>query len=59
MEVQHTDRTSYDFLNLMGDLGGVGEFLVIVFKLCAAPFAIIRIKAIVTNRLFHLSAANR
>ena len=52
MDIQHTDRTSYDVLNMMGDVGGVLEILLAVFKMIASPFAVLRIKAIVTNRLF-------
>ena len=59
MDIQHTDRTSYDVLNMMGDVGGVLEILLAVFKMIASPFAVLRIKAIVTNRLFQLSADNR
>ena len=59
MEVQHTDRTSYDFLNMMGDVGGVLEILLIIFNLIANSFSILRIKAIVTSRLFRLSAENQ
>ena len=59
MDIQHTDRTSYDVLNMMGDVGGVLEILLILFNLIAHSFSILRIKAIVTNRLFRLSAENQ
>lgn len=58
MDVQYTDRTSYDLLNMMGDVGGVLEVLVILFQLIASPFAIIRIKAILANRLFNITVRN-
>ena len=59
MDIQHTDRTSYDVLNMMGDVGGVLGFLFTVFSFMASPFADLRIKAILTNRLFHMSPDNR
>ena len=58
MDIEHTDRTSYDFLNMMGDVGGVISILTITFGFLASPFAILKINAILTNRLFHLSSQN-
>jgi hypothetical protein len=54
LDVYHVDRTSYDLLNMMGDVGGLIEILKVTFQMIAAPFAIIRLQAMVTNRLFHL-----
>jgi len=59
MDVQYTDRASYDFLNWMGDVGGSLEILLLACNMIAYSFSIIRIKAIITNRLFRLSAANQ
>ena len=58
MDIKYTDRTSYDGLNLMGDVGGVLEIIVIVFHMMSMSFSILRIKAIVTSRMFRLSAEN-
>ena len=43
MDILHTDRTSYDLLNMAGDVGGVIEILKIVFTLFASKFALLRI----------------
>ena len=59
MDIMHTDRATYDLLDMLGDVGGVMEILTTGFGLLASPFAILRIKAILTNRLFHLSSRNR
>ena len=59
MDVQYTDRTAYDFLNWMGDIGGVLEILLLACNAIAFPFSIIRIKTLISNRMFHLSAANQ
>ena len=59
MDISHTDRTSYDLLNMAGDVGGVLEILIIVFTLFAYKFALLRISAIVTKRLFHLPVESR
>lgn len=59
MDIQHIDRTTYDFLNMMGDIGGIIQILIVIFGFIASPFAALKIKAILTNRLFHLSAENR
>ena len=50
MDIQYTDRTSYDFLNMMGDVGGVLSIILTVFKMVASPFAVLKIKAILTSR---------
>jgi hypothetical protein len=57
--IQYTDRTSYDMLNMMGDVGGVLEILLVMGRLLSTSFASYKIKAILTNRLFHLSYENR
>jgi hypothetical protein len=59
MDVQYTDRTAYDFLNWMGDIGGVLEILLLACNAIAFPFSIIRIKTLISNRVFHLSAATQ
>ena len=43
MDISHTDRTSYDLLNMISDVGGVLEILVILFTLLASRFARVRI----------------
>lgn len=58
MDISHTSRTTYDVINMMVDVGGVIKVLIIVFGLIASPFALLRIDAIVANRLFHLSTDN-
>ena len=55
MDINHTDRTTYDFLNFFGDIGGVLEVFTALFGLIAGHFATLKIKAIVTNRFVHLS----
>jgi hypothetical protein len=44
---------------MLGDVGGVLEILMVMFRGFAYPFAILRMKAIITSKLFHLSADNR
>ena len=58
MDIQHTDRTSYDILNMTGDVGGLIEVLLIAFTILAVPFRKITIAAIVTSKVFHLSVDN-
>ena len=31
LDITHTDRTSYDFLNMLGDVGGVLGILLTIF----------------------------
>lgn len=58
MDIYHINRTSYDFINMMVDVNGVLKVLIIVFGLIASPFALLRIEAVLANRLFHLSVEN-
>ena len=44
---------------MLGDVGGVLTILMGIFKVVSSPFATLRLKAILTNRLFNLSAENR
>ena len=59
MDIEYTDRTSYDLLNWMGDVGGVFETLFVACNVLAYFFSIFKIKAIVTNRLYRLSSENQ
>jgi len=59
LDILHTNRTSYDVLNMLGDVGGVLGILLTMFRLISSPFAMFRLKAILTSRLFNLSAENR
>jgi len=42
-DIQHIDRTTYDIMALMGDVGGVIGVLNIVFGFLASPIAALRI----------------
>ena len=59
LDITYTDRTAYDCLNWMGDIGGVLEILLIACSSFASSFAVLRIKALVSSRMFRLSAENR
>lgn len=54
-DIQTTERETYSFLAFVGDIGGLNEFLMIFFGLMASPFASTRMKALLTNRLHHVS----
>ena len=58
-DIMYTDRTAYEFLHWMGDIGGVLEILLVAFNALACSFSIIRIKALVSNRMLRLSAENQ
>ena len=59
LDILHTDRTSYDVLNMLGDVGGILGLFLTIFRFISSPFAMFRLKAILTSRLFNLSAENR
>ena len=49
-----TERATYDLLDYISDLGGMYEALATLFGLLTFKMANIRLKALMTNRLFHL-----
>ena len=55
LDVKHTERTTYDLLDMISDIGGVIEFCYIVFNLFAVQFSKVRLKALLTSRLFQLT----
>ena len=58
MDIYHTDRTTYDVLNMISDLGGILEILLVFFQQISSPFAAIAIGSFITKQLFHLSVEN-
>ena len=59
LDIVHTERTTYDVLQVMGDLGGVLEVLLVVFaSLVKLPGERV-LKAIVSNRLYYLNSTIR
>ena len=57
--IKMSDRQTYDILNLVGDVGGFIEMLKIFFGLFVGQFSRLRMKALLTNRLFYSSHATR
>ena len=55
-EYVNTERESYDFFNLIGDIGGILEMLTVIWGCFVYPFTDMRIMALVTNRLYHVSS---
>ena len=53
--VRITERETYDFFAFASDVGGALEFLKTVFGLLILPFSSLRMKALLANRLFHIS----
>ena len=58
-DIEYTDRSTYDLLNLVGDVGGVLEILLVVFSAIAGPLSEFVLKALVVNRFFHLPQRSR
>ena len=58
-DVRTTERETYSFFDFVGDIGGLTEFLLMFFGYLAKPFSSMRIKALLTNRLHHVSQQTR
>ena len=56
MDRQTTDRKTYSFLDYLGDLGGLTEILKLSVGWIMAKLSSLRINAILTNRLYHISS---
>ena len=50
-----TERETYDLLSFAGDVGGALEFLRIFASALFLPFSALRMKALIANRLYHIS----
>jgi hypothetical protein len=55
-DIQMIDRTTYDFLDMIGDCGGVLEVFLILFSMLAHPVSLKQLKAHITSRMFVLSS---
>jgi len=54
-----TDRVTYSAIDLFGDLGGVVELCKMLVGFFAVRFSQMRLYALITNRLYHLSYDSR
>ena len=59
LDIHHTERTTYDLLQMMGDLGGVMEVLLIVFAAMAHYPGRNRLQAVISQRLYYLNSSIR
>ena len=41
-DIKHFDRTSYDVLNLLSDVGGIQQILLVFFSAASAKFALVK-----------------
>ena len=48
-----------DFLELFGNAGGLLEIIKIIFSTLASPFALAKLKAIITSRIFYIPHQTR
>jgi hypothetical protein len=55
MNRQTTDRSTYGFLDFLGDLGGLAEILKILVRWMCLALSSMRLNAIMINRLYHIS----
>jgi hypothetical protein len=49
------NRETYDFLKWMGDIGGMITIFNVALAFFATRFGALRMKALLTNRLYHLT----
>ena len=58
-DLKSSDRVTYSAVDLFGDLGGVIELCQLTVGLFALKFSQMRLYALITNRLYHLSFDSR
>ena len=49
LDIKYYDRTSYDILTLISDVGGIQQILIFFFGMASASFADVKIKTMVTS----------
>ena len=54
-DIRYTDRTTYDLLDMFSDIGGLLEIFSLILSMLNYPFARLRLKAVLTSKLFVLS----
>ena len=59
LDVQTTERRSYDLLDMVAETGGMIEFFVIFFSLMAHKFSNLRLKALLTNRIYWVDQSTK
>ena len=57
-DIGRNDRETYDLLSYLGDLGGLVEILRLLLGVFAIPFSSMRMQALITNRIYHVSQDN-
>ena len=55
-DVRTTERSTYDLLDCVSDVGGIIEVVVAFFGIITAQYSRLKLKAVLTNRLFLLTA---
>ena len=55
LDIYKTDRSTYDILDLIRDIGGILEILSVIIYFLAGNFSKLRLKALLSNRLYQLN----
>jgi hypothetical protein len=55
VDAQVTNRETYEFLEYLGDIGGLIDILKLLLAAVAYTFNQNRLNSVLTNRLFHLT----
>ena len=58
-DINKIERQTYDLLDYLGDIGGLIEIIYYSTRALIMPFAAMRIKALLVNRLYHLSVSTK
>lgn len=54
-DILQTERSTYDSLGMASDIGGVLELLLVLGSFLVGGLSNLQIKALITNRLYHVS----
>jgi len=54
-EVTQTERETYDMMAFLSDIGGTVEIIGLILGALVFPFQDLRVRALMTSRLFHLT----
>ena len=59
LDVTTMERRTYDVLDMVENTGGMIEFLFIVFSFASYHFSSLRLKALITNRIYWVAQSTK
>jgi len=59
LDVRTTERKTYDLLDMIENTGGMMEFIYLLFTCASFSFSALRLKALITNRIYWVTESTK